>query len=151
MKQKRIFIFLITFLFFAITACSNKTEVQLDEFFTQFKGELLSVVNQKDSKYSKDLGILYTVTIINPSPTMKEGYVEYNESNQTDSEFIVITDRTKIFRKVDDRTKQLITAEELQLAKGKDILSKGPEIEYWIRPMNDHRNNLEAIEVIVLN
>ncbi|WP_433944941.1 hypothetical protein [Paenibacillus sp. SN-8-1] len=150
MRQTRILLFM-ALLISVITACSNKAQVQNNELFKHFSGELLSVVNQKDSKYSHNLGILYTVTIINTSPSMKEEYKEYNESNQTDAEFVVITDRTRIFRKIKDSTKQLITPEELELAKGNEMLSKGPKIEYWIRPMNKHLNDLEAIEITVMN
>lgn len=140
--QKRIYVLLILMFVFVLTSCSNKPKVHYDEYFQEFNGKLLSVVNQKDNKYNKDLGVLYTVTVSNTTPSMKEQFKEYNVSNQANDDLFAITNRTIIFKQVNQTTKQLISAEELEL-------NRGHRIQCWIQPMTNHPYNLEAIEVMV--
>jgi hypothetical protein len=137
-KYSRIMVILLSTLIFS--GCT-KDEVNIqDEYFDQYSGELFSIVNQEENKYFSELGILYTVSLINVEPSMRDSYIAYNESNQTIEEMIIVSDRTKVFRMIDQNRKQLIQNEEVKHYMGK-------KIEYWVQPLKEHPEWLEAIEL----
>lgn len=123
-----------------ISGCS-KAEVNMqDEFFDHYSGELFSIVNQEKSKDLKNMGILYMVTLLDTEPSMREQYKTYNESNQASGDIIIVSQRTKIFKVINQNRKQLMNIDEL-------INNKGKKIEYWVQPLVEHPEWLEAIEI----
>lgn len=126
-----------------VSGCSGQKEDK-EEFFQKFSGEILSVVNQEKNKASKESGVTHTVTLVNASPTPKDYFDEYKQSNRTTVEIISITKRTRIFRMVDDDRKQLIDAGELES-------NIGNKIELWVQPIKGHLHELEAIDITVLD
>ncbi|WP_127490696.1 hypothetical protein [Paenibacillus glycanilyticus] len=103
--------------------------------FTKFTGELLSVVKQKDSSF--------TVTVIKAYPST-ENFKEYREFNLISGDFFYITKRTIIYKKNKEDEKEIINAIELEKNRGK-------QIEFWINEMPDQKYQLEEIEVTILN
>ncbi|ANY75271.1 hypothetical protein BBD41_23330 [Paenibacillus ihbetae] len=102
------------------------------------------MVNQENNKASKESGVTHTVTLVNASPTPKDYFDEYKQSNRTTVEIISITKRTRIFRMVDGDRKQLIDAGELEG-------NIGNKIEFWVQPIKGHLHELEAIDITVLD
>jgi len=127
-----------------VSGCSGQKEDK-EEFFQKFSGELLSVVNQEKNKASKESGVTHTVALVNASPTPKDYFDEYKQSNHTTVEIISITKRTRIYRMVDGDRKQLISAGELE---SNNI---GNKVEFWVQPIKGHLHELEAIDITVLD
>ncbi len=136
-------LFAIILLLVILSGCTANDEVYSGNF-EKFTGELITVVNQKGNKYSKEVGILYTVTVVNAPSSMRDKFNDYSASNGTNEDFFVITKRTRIFKEVDSERRQLISAEEFELNRGQNI-------EFWIQPIKGNLHELEAIEIIVLN
>ena len=127
-----------------ISGCSGvvlKDELNVtDEYFEHFNGELFSVIKHEEDKKQNIFKNYYTVTLVNSDASMRERYMPYNESNQTNEDIIVVSDRTKIFGMVDENRKKLINKDKL-------IEYKGKRIDYWIQPLKGHPEWLEAIEI----
>lgn len=140
MKVKHFIVILIVFMIGC--GCAKSEVIPHDEHFYRFTGDLMSVVESKNNSFN-ELGILSIVTVSKSIPTLDQ-FKDYKMYNGAPEDFINITKRTVIYRRIDDQHKQLINPVELELHRGK-------QIEYWVKPLNNHTELLEAIEITLLN
>lgn len=143
-RSFRLLVMLGLLAFLTLNGCSNNSSALnvKDNHFYRFKGELLSVVDQRKNTESQTFGGDYTVTVTEASPEIKR-FKEYNQSNGTPDDYFYITELAHIYRVNQDDSKRLISQAELEAYRGN-------KIEFWVSPIKNRQWDLTAIEITVL-
>ncbi|QYR22976.1 hypothetical protein KZ483_08625 [Paenibacillus sp. sptzw28] len=143
---------LCVFLSSILSACSQDDNEFESETLYHYSGEMLSLVDQSKSDYSKELGILYTLMLLDfrPQEPVFEKFIDSYSGSSERNGHIVITERTKIYIPKDTNLKTLISASEL----GKHVKPTGagdyPKLEFWVTPYKESDYEVEAVEINLL-
>ena len=152
MSEMRKFVLLCVFFLAILSACAKKQSFESETLYF-YSGEILSLVDQRESENSKDNGILYTLTLTDfrPQEPVFQKFIESYQSVTGKEGHISLTKRTKIYsRSQATNTKTSISIAELyQVLKpiGSGEYSK---IEFWVTPYKKVESDVEAIEVVLL-
>ncbi|MCY9660462.1 hypothetical protein P5G65_14300 [Paenibacillus chondroitinus] len=141
MAIKKTIIILSFIICIAISGCTKKT-VETPIKYHHFQSKIFSTVNQK-GKNAEGIRMMYTVSLTEFHPIGEEfERFNANNSNPGTNGFIVIDNKTKIF-KVEADTKTEIDPQTLK---------KGDIIDFWVYIYNyDSGVMLVADEISLIN
>jgi hypothetical protein len=147
--MKKIILFCI-FLSFILSACSQGVKKFEPETLYHYSGEMLSLVNQKENEYSKKLGILYTLMLLDfrPQELVFEKF-SYKDTPGRQGH-IVITERTKLYIQTKTNLKTLISISELNKYVKPTGSGDYPKLEFWVTPYKKANYEVEAVEINLL-
>ncbi|KRE33498.1 MULTISPECIES: hypothetical protein [Paenibacillus] len=139
---------LVTFL----TACGKEHSFESETLYF-YSGEMLSLVDQRENEYSKDKGILYTLTLTDfrPKEPVFQKFIESYQSVTGKEGHISFTERTKIYaRSQTTNTKTSIPVSDLYQVLKPTGSGDYPKIEIWVTPYKKGESDVEAVEVVLL-
>jgi hypothetical protein len=148
---RKIVLFCITFSFL-LSACSQNDKFHSETLY-YYSGQMLSLVDQGKSDYSKELGIRYTLMLVDfrPQEMVFEKFRESYKGASNNNGHIVITDRTKVYIRNETNSKTLISVTDLY----KYIKPVGsedyPKIEIWVTPFRKSDYEIETVEIVLLH